>query len=64
MQPSSMLIRMMAEAFYYVFDTETRSLVASRGVTIAKTTDSGRLKDLNARIVYLPASQADAAATK
>jgi hypothetical protein len=54
MQPSNMLIRMMADAFYYVFDDQSRTLVEYRGVTIAKTSDTGKLKDLTARIAYSP----------
>jgi hypothetical protein len=52
MQPSSMVIRMMADAFYYVFDEQSHALVEYRGVTIAKTGESGKLKDLKARITY------------
>jgi hypothetical protein len=62
MQPSSMLIRMMADAFYYVFDDESRSLVEYRSVTIAKTLDTAKLKDLKARITYSQPALADAAA--
>ena len=54
MEPSSILIRMMADAFYYVFDDDSRTLVEYRGVTIAKTVDAGKLKDLKARIAYSP----------
>ena len=61
MEPSSMLIRMMADAFYYVFDDESRTLVEYRGVTIAKTVDNGKLKDLKARITYAPLALATAA---
>ncbi len=44
-----MVIRLMVDTFYGVFDDESRSLVVYRGVTIAKTVDHGKLK---ARIVY------------
>lgn len=61
MEPSSMLIRMMADAFYYVFDDESRTLVEYRGLTIAKTGADGKLRDLKARIVYSPLALANPA---
>jgi hypothetical protein len=52
LEPSSLAVRMLASAMYYVFEDKRRTLVEYRGRTIVKIEKHGKLEDLNAVIEY------------
>ncbi len=55
LEPSSLAIRLLASAMYYVYEDKTRTLIEYRGRTMVRTEKSGKLEDLNALIKYRPA---------